>query len=326
MSPIRRVVVIGCGLIGTSVACALRRAGVRVELADHDPWALAQAARMGAGTALRAGAGPADVVVIATPPSSVAAVLREAQARGLGRVYTDVASAKTRILAEVERSGCDLSCYVPGHPMAGREVSGPGAARAGLFEGRTWALCPHPALSPGALRTVTALATACGAEVRLLAPDAHDRAAAAVSHLPLVLSAALAARFATGDQDGPADPAPGTASGMETGTETGTGTGTGTGYEVERDAGGLSLAAGALRDVTRVAGSPAGMWRDILAHNATPVADLLDELTRDLSRVAAALRAADDGPVAEVLARGNEGHARIVRALSRTREAERAAS
>ncbi|MER6508879.1 prephenate dehydrogenase/arogenate dehydrogenase family protein [Nonomuraea sp. NPDC001636] len=314
MSPIRRVVVIGCGLIGTSVACALRRAGVRVELADHDPWALAQAARMGAGTALRAGAGPADVVVIATPPSSVAAVLREAQDRGLGRVYTDVASAKTRILAEVERGGCDLSCYVPGHPMAGREVSGPGAARAGLFEGRTWALCPHPALSPRALRTVTALATACGAEVRLLAPDAHDRAAAAVSHLPLVLSAALAARFATGAQAAPAEPAPGTAPG------------TAPGCGVDRDADGLSLAAGALRDVTRVAGSPAGMWRDILAHNATPVADLLDELTRDLSRVAAALRAADDGPVAEVLARGNEGHARIVRALSRTRETERAAS
>ncbi|MFI7465889.1 prephenate dehydrogenase/arogenate dehydrogenase family protein [Nonomuraea sp. NPDC049646] len=312
MSPIRRVVVIGCGLIGTSVACALRRAGVRVELADHDPWALAQAARMGAGTALRAGAGPADVVVIATPPSSVAAVLREAQARGLGRVYTDVASAKTRILAEAGRGGCDLSCYVPGHPMAGREVSGPGAARAGLFEGRTWALCPHPALSPRALGTVAALATACGAEVRLLAPDVHDRAAAAVSHLPLVLSAALAARFATADQDGPAGPA------QDTDAHAG---GDGDG-----DAGGLSLAAGALRDVTRVAGSPAGMWRDILAHNATPVADLLDELTRDLSRVAAALRAADDGPVAEVLARGNEGHARIVRALSRTREAERAAS
>lgn len=312
MSPIRRVVVIGCGLIGTSVACALRRAGVRVELADHDPWALAQAARMGAGTALRAGAGPADVVVIATPPSSVAAVLREAQDRGLGRVYTDVASAKTRILAEVERGGCDLSCYVPGHPMAGREVSGPGAARAGLFEGRTWALCPHPALSPRALRTVTALATACGAEVRLLTPDAHDRAAAAVSHLPLVLSAALAARFATGAQAAPAEPA------QRAGTAPGCG--------VDRDADGLSLAAGALRDVTRVAGSPAGMWRDILAHNATPVADLLDELTRDLSRVAAALRAADDGPVAEVLARGNEGHARIVRALSRTRETERAAS
>ncbi|RSN05676.1 prephenate dehydrogenase [Nonomuraea sp. WAC 01424] len=297
MSPIRRVVVIGCGLIGTSVACALRRAGVRVELADHDPWALAQAARMGAGTALRAGDGPADVVVIATPPSSVAAVLREAQARGLGTVYTDVASAKTRVLAEAERIGCDLTGYVPGHPMAGREISGPGAARAGLFEGRTWALCPHPALSPRALRTVSALASACGAEVTLLAPDAHDRAAAAVSHVPLVLSAALAARFAAQGPDG--DPG---------------------------EMGALPLAAGALRDVTRVAGSPAGMWRDILAHNAGPVADLLEAMTRDLGRVAAALRAADDGPVAEVLARGNEGHARIVRALSRTREPERAAS
>ncbi|MEV4393092.1 prephenate dehydrogenase/arogenate dehydrogenase family protein [Nonomuraea sp. NPDC049607] len=324
MSPIRRVVVIGCGLIGTSVACALRRAGVRVELADHDPWALAQAARMGAGTALRTGAGPADVVVIATPPSSVAAVLREAQDRELGTVYTDVASAKTRILAEAERNGCDLARYVPGHPMAGREVSGPGAARAGLFEGRTWALCPHPALSPRALRTAAALATACGAEVTLLAPDAHDRAVAAVSHVPLVLSAALAARFATGDLDGPADPIPG---GDVDGLA-----GAAMGGDVDglADAApggdGLALAAGALRDVTRVAGSPAGMWRDILAHNAAPVADLLDAMGRDLGRVAAALRAADDGPVADVLARGNEGHARIVRALSRTREPQRAAS
>ncbi|NUP62560.1 MAG: prephenate dehydrogenase [Nonomuraea sp.] len=288
MSPIRRVVVIGCGLIGTSVACALRRAGVRVELADHDPWALAQAVRMGGGTALRAGEGPADVVVVATPPSSVAAVLRDAQDRGLGAVYTDVASAKGRVLAEAAGNGCDLSTYVPGHPMAGREVSGPGAARAGLFEGRTWALCPHPALSPRALRTVSALAAACGAEVRLLPPDDHDRAAAAVSHVPHVLAAALAARFAQGD--------------------------------------GVALAAGSLRDVTRVAGSPPGMWRDILAHNAGPVADLLEEVTRDLERITAALRAADDGPVAEVLARGNEGRAHIVRALSRAPERERAAS
>lgn len=288
MSPIRRVVVIGCGLIGTSVACALRRAGVRVELADHDPWALAQAVRVSGGATVRAADGPADVVVVATPPSSVAAVLRDAQARGLGVVYTDVASAKGSVLAEAARLGCDLSCFVPGHPMAGREVSGPGAARAGLFEGRTWALCPHPALSPRALRTVSALAAACGAEVTLLAPEAHDRAAAAVSHVPHVLSAALAARFAEGE--------------------------------------GVALAAGALRDVTRVAGSPAGMWRDILAHNAGPVADLLEEVTRDLERITAALRAADDGPVAEVLARGNEGRAHIVRALSGTPGRERAAS
>lgn len=286
---IRRVVVIGCGLIGTSVALALRRAGVRVALADRDPRSLAQAVRMGAGTALRPGGGPADVVVIATPPSAVAAVLRDAQERRLGTVYTDVASAKARILAEARRIGCDLSGYVPGHPMAGRELPGPRAARADLFDGRAWVVCPHPELSPRALRVTAALARVCGAEVTSLPPDAHDRAAAAVSHLPHVLSATLASRFA------------------------------------DADAAALPLAGRGLWDVTRVAGGPAEMWRDILDHNAEPVAALLEAVARDLNRVAHALRSADRSPgdaATDVLTRGNIGRGRIVRAFAR-RDAQR---
>ncbi|MBG0829130.1 prephenate dehydrogenase [Planomonospora sp. ID67723] len=274
---IRRVSVIGCGLIGTSVALALRRTGVRVALSDHDPHSLLEAVRAGAGVALSPRTPPADVVVIATPPSTVAGMLREAQSRGLGTVYTDVASTKARILADAELAGCDLTSYVPGHPMAGRELSGPGAALADLFTGRPWALCPHPAASPRAVRTVTDLVTACGAEPVLLAPDAHDRTAAAVSHAPHVVSAALAARFA----------------------------------DAGRSA--LSLAGRGLWDVTRVAGSPPGLWRDILAQNAEPVAEMLEAVARDLADVASALRApsAGSGIVADLLDRGNRGRALI---------------
>src|SRR5690606_21894216 len=141
----RRVLVIGCGLIGTSVGLALRRAGVHVALADHDPRALLRALRMGAGVRFVPGGGAVDVVVVATPPSTVVPVLVEAQRRGLGAVYTDVASAKGRILDEAERAGCDLASFVPGHPLAGRELSGAGAGRADLFVGRAWVLWPHPA-------------------------------------------------------------------------------------------------------------------------------------------------------------------------------------
>ncbi|MCF6469943.1 prephenate dehydrogenase/arogenate dehydrogenase family protein [Nonomuraea sp. MG754425] len=280
---IRRAVVIGCGLIGTSVALALRREGVRVALDDHDPRALAQAVSMGAGVALRRRARRADVVVIATPPSAVVSVLREAQSRGLGAVYTDVASAKARILAEAGPAGCDLTSYVPGHPMAGREVSGPAAARAGLFEGRTWAVCPHPDLSPHALRVACVLAAACGAEVTLLAPDAHDQVTAAVSHVPLVLSAALAGRFARAEPQA------------------------------------LALAGTGLQDMTRIAASPVDMWRDILEHNAGSVASLLEDVASDLAQAVAALRAAGAPgrkAVAELLSQGNAGHARIVDACS----------
>ncbi|HEX4812647.1 MAG TPA: prephenate dehydrogenase [Nonomuraea sp.] len=280
---IRSVLVIGCGLIGTSVALALRSAGVCVTLADRDPRPLGQAVRMGAGAAWRDDAAPAQLVVIATPPSAVAAVLREAQERGLAAVYTDVASTKARILAEAERAGCDLTAYVPGHPMAGQEVSGPSAARADLFTGRAWALCPHPALSRHALSAVTMLVAACGARTALFAADVHDRYAAAVSHAPLVVSAALAASFA-----GP-------------------------------DTAALPLAGQGLRDVTRIVGSPPELWRDILEHNAEPVADRLEAVAGELARVAAALRSPGGSwVVSDLLTRGNQGRGDILRAFSGT--------
>jgi prephenate dehydrogenase len=275
---VRRVTVVGCGLIGTSVALALRPAGVEVFLHDRDMGALAEAEARGAGTRLRPGGPRVDVVVIATPPSAVAGVLRDAQLRDLGSVYTDVASTKANVVAEAEAMGCDLGSFVPGHPMAGRELSGPAAARADLFSGRQWALCPGPEVPPRHLDLVAELAVRCGGVPMVFGPEAHDRIAAAVSHAPHVVSSALAARFA------------------DAGRST------------------LSLVGRGLRGTTRIAAGPPDLWRDVLEQNAEQIAPVLEAVAADLAAAAQALRSS--GParsrvLTELLVRGNLGRANI---------------
>lgn len=273
-----RVTVVGTGVIGTSIALALRAAGVHVALSDRDKRSLAQAQLMGAGVALSPDDPPADVVVVATPPSTVVAVLREAQERGLGAVYTDVASTKARILADAELAGCDVTTYVPGHPMAGREISGPAAARADLFSGRPWALCPHPSTPAEPVRLVTDMITVCGGRPTVLPPDVHDRVVAEVSHAPHLVSAALAARFAAADETV------------------------------------LSLAGRGLRDTTRIANGAPVLWCDILEQNADEVAAVLEDVVRDLSEAARALRSTGrsrSGRLADLLTRGNRGRRHI---------------
>ena len=254
------VIVIGTGLIGTSVALALRPRGVTVWLADSDPAAARLAADIGAGTMLPGDVpagpppgGPVDVAVLAVPPQAVAPTLARAQAAGLARWYTDVASVKTLPVGQAQAAGCDMASYVPGHPLSGRERSGPAAARADLFLGRPWVICPSPPVPAAGLAAVGALARACGAEPAEVGAAEHDRWVALVSHAPHVLSAAMAARLADASD------------------------------------GALSLAGQGLRDVTRIAAGDTGLWTQILAANAAPVADVLAAVAADLAAVAEAL-------------------------------------
>jgi len=208
----------------------------------------------------------------------VDSVLKELQARDAGTVYTDVASTKARILAEAEQAGCDMATYVPGHPMAGRELSGPAAACADLFVNRPWALCPHPVTLPGAVRVVAHVVAICGGLPKVLPPEIHDRIVAQVSHVPHLVSAALAARFATPDENV------------------------------------LSLAGRGLRDTTRIASGAPTLWRDILEHNADQVATVLEDVVRDLAEAARALRSsgrAGISRVTDLLTRGNRGRRHI---------------
>lgn len=283
---IRRLAVVGTGLIGTSVALAARGAGVDVVLHDVDPQVARRAVDLGAGRTARTGWGEpaapgdvADLVLVACPPQLTAQVLLQAQALGLGTTYTDVASVKAQPQAAIEAGGGAAS-YVGGHPMAGRERSGPGAARGDLFLGRPWVLTPGAA-GPGHLERVRSLVALCGALPVVLDAAAHDQAVALVSHAPQVLSSLVAARLR--------DAAP---------------------VAVE-------LAGQGVRDVTRIAASDPALWTGILAANAGPVREVLVALRADLDRFVDALDALarDDGTarrtVGGLLADGVAGRARI---------------
>jgi prephenate dehydrogenase len=272
------VAVIGTGLIGTSIALALREHGSTVWLTDADPAAAQLAVDLGAGEPLPAGIrDPADVAVIAVPPAEVAATLAAAQARNLAHAYTDVASVKQLPVAQVRERCRDLASYVPGHPLAGREKHGPAAARADLFLGRTWALCPLPETADQAMRAVTAMVRTCGAVPVRTDPAAHDRWVALISHAPHLVAAAMAARL---------EDAPGEA---------------------------LDLAGQGLRDVTRIAAGDTALWTQILSANAAPVAEVLAAVAADLAEAARELAEDDnsDKAVAGLLDRGQAGVARI---------------
>jgi prephenate dehydrogenase len=273
-------VVIGTGLIGTSVALALRERDITVWLADADPAAARLAADLGAGQVLGSdgpAGGPVDIAVLAVPPPVVASELHAAQQRHIARCYTDVASVKQLPLALAREIGCDLTSYVPGHPLSGRERSGPAAARADLFLGRPWVICPLPENDAAGVALITGLAQACGAQPVEASVAEHDQWVALVSHVPHMVAAAMAARLTT---------APASA---------------------------LALAGQGLRDVTRIAAGDVGMWTQILTANAGPVSRVLSEVAADLIGAADALDRidkSDEHPIAlltGLLERGRAG-------------------
>jgi prephenate dehydrogenase len=273
-----KIAVIGTGLIGTSIALALRAHDATVWLADADPAAARLAADLGAGEPLpETLTEPADIAVIAVPPAAVAATLAQAQTRNLAHSYTDVASVKQLPVTQARNQGCDLTRYVPGHPLAGREKHGPAAARADLFLGRAWALCPLPETSEAAIQAVTELVRTCGAVPVRTDPAEHDGWVALISHAPHLVAAAMAARL---------EEAPGEA---------------------------LDLAGQGLRDVTRIAAGDTALWTQILSGNAAPVAEVLAAVAADLAEAARVLAEDDDSgkAVAALLDRGQAGVARI---------------
>jgi prephenate dehydrogenase len=258
------VLVVGCGLIGTSVALALR--GARdVTLHDTSSAVLSAALGRGAGRAWD-GREAADLVVVAVPPAVTAAVLSRLQQLDIGGMYTHVASVQSHVQAEVEMLNCDQSSVVGGHPLAGRETSGPSAARADLFGGRPWALCPSEGSSPQALAAVRRLVQDCGGVPVEVTAAEHDAAVARLSHLPQVVASALAGMLVVQEPGG---------------------------IDVEakpigpRTAG---LSGPGLADTTRLAASDAALWTEILRLNAPQVAPVVRALADELLHLHAALQ------------------------------------
>jgi prephenate dehydrogenase len=272
------VLVVGAGLLGTSIGLALRRGRIEVLLRDVNPQNVTIASGVGAGVdaATAGSAVEVQLVVVAVPPDHLGDEIRAAL-EGTRAVVTDVGSVKQAPLREVAgRVAPDLLArYVGSHPMAGSERSGPFAASSVLFDGRPWAVTPHPRAAEEAVELVTALATACGATPVRLTPEDHDEAVARTSHLPHLLAALTAGRLA----DAPASH--------------------------------LALSGQGVRDVTRIAAGDPGLWQQIIAGNAEAVAALLSDVRADLDELLAAVRDDSRVRVASLLRRGVAGTAAI---------------
>ncbi|MGN6251583.1 MAG: prephenate dehydrogenase [Marmoricola sp.] len=264
------VLVVGAGLLGTSVGLALRAQGVEVWLEDLNHEHVRTASGLGAGTVPPAGARP-RLVVVAVPPDHIAeAVVR---ALATGAVVTDVGSVKSGPLAAVGDRVADdvLARYVGSHPMAGSERSGPLAASATLFDGRPWAVTAHVHADPAAVDLVVELVERCGGRPVRLSPVEHDRAVARTSHLPHLLAVLAAAQLA----DAPPEQ--------------------------------LALSGQGVRDVTRVAAGDPDLYAQIIRGNSAVVLELLRDVRADLDLLLGALAEGAETSLAPLLDRGVAG-------------------
>jgi prephenate dehydrogenase len=269
------VLVVGTGLLGTSIGLALRAAGVEVYLKDANPEHVRTATSLGAGVPATPGIKP-ELVVIAVPPRFLAEQIVEAL-HSTSATVTDVGSVKTlplqRVRAEVAES--ELARYVGSHPMAGSERSGPLAASSLLFEGRPWAVTPHETSAATSVALVERLVAICQATAYTFTPEEHDQAVARTSHLPHVFAALVAGRLPEAPQ------------------------------------GHLVLSGQGVRDVTRIAAGDPALWQQILVANAPAVTALLAEVRADLKRFEAALNAGDLDELGTLLGQGVAGTAVI---------------
>jgi len=276
-----RALVVGTGLIGGSIALALRQRGWHVAGMDASEERVTDALASGvidaSGDDLEA-----EVVFVATPASVVADVVKSllgTPGRRTDAVITDVSGVKTAIV-----DGADHPWFIGGHPMAGSEQVGLRGADPDLFDGAVWVLTPTSQTDLAAFERLRGVVGELGADVLVLSPQDHDRLVAVVSHVPHLVAATLMNAAATG---------------------------------AEQDGALLRLAAGGFRDMTRVAAGHPGIWPDICSENAGPIVDALDVLVAELTamrdRVADHDRAALLGVLQRASAARRNLPARIVR-------------
>ncbi len=260
-----RVALIGVGLIGASLALAMRRDGLagRIDGCVRSQASRAYCLENGIVDAMHdtpgAAAADADLVVLCTPIGAYAA-LAEALAPHLkpGAILTDVGSVKQAVIRDVGPLVPEGVHFIPGHPVAGTERSGPQAGFPELFEGRWCILTPPPGTDADAVERLAEMWRRCGSMVEIMEPRHHDEVVAVTSHLPHLIAYTIV----------------GTASDIEQGTLS----------EVAK------FSAGGFRDFTRIAGSNPIMWRDIFLNNRDAVLEMLQRFTEDLTALQRAIR------------------------------------
>jgi cyclohexadieny/prephenate dehydrogenase len=267
-APVKRLAVIGCGLIGSSVARAARAKGAAdgIVICDINEAVRARVVELGMADQVVAdpaeAARGADLVILAVPPAAIG-LAAMAVAPGLepGAILSDVGSVKGAVGEAMAAAAPPGVAVIPGHPIAGTEQSGPDAGFASLFENRWTILCPRPSddpAYPAAVEKLSAFWRALGAQVELMDDRHHDLVLAVTSHLPHLIAYNIV----------------GTADDLEGVTQ----------GEV------MKFSAGGFRDFTRIAASDPVMWRDVFILNKDAVLEILGRFTEDLHALSRAIR------------------------------------
>ncbi len=278
----KRLVIIGIGLIGSSIARGVREfggiAGTLV-ICDANPTALERARALSLGDAYEANAAAAvreaDAVILCAPVGAYTGIMALIGPNLMpGAILSDVGSTKQSVLRDVLPLLPANVSFVPAHPIAGTEFSGPDAGQAGLFQGRWCLLTPPPETDETAIVKIEALWHRLGAQTARMDAPHHDRVCAIVSHLPHLIAFTIC-----GTADDLAD---------ETRQEV------------------LQFAASGFRDFTRIAASDPVMWRDIFLNNREALLEMLARFSEDAQAMARAVRWGDTGYIEDKINRSRK--------------------
>ncbi|MGO7542700.1 prephenate/arogenate dehydrogenase family protein [Rhizobium ruizarguesonis] len=284
-----RIALIGIGLIGSSLACDIRRLGLAKEIvvATRSPDTLKRAEELGLGdrytTSSQDAVKDADLVIVSVPVGASESVAKEIS-RSLkpGAIVTDVGSTKASVIAQMlPHMPADVH-FIPGHPLAGTEKSGPDAGFPGLFEGRWCIFTPVADTDETALKRLRSFWEALGSKVDEMDAEHHDKVLAIVSHLPHIIAYNIV----------------GTADDLETVTES----------EV------IKYSASGFRDFTRLAASDPTMWRDVCLHNRDAILEMLARFSEDLAYLQRAIRWGEGDKIFELFTRTRAIRRSIVQA------------
>ena len=273
-----RIALVGIGLIGSSLAHVVRRRRLASHLAitTRSEATLERAKALGLGDSYFAAASDAvrsaDLVVVSVPVGASGAVAAEiAPSLMQGAILTDVGSTKRTVIDQMRPHVPEGVHFIPGHPVAGTEKSGPDAGFAELFDNRWCILTPPDGTDAAALERLSEFWRRCGSNVDTMDADHHDMVLAIVSHLPHIIAYNIV----------------GTADDLETVTKS----------EV------IKYSASGFRDFTRLAASDPTMWRDVCLHNKDAILEMLARFSEDLSSLQRAIRWGDGDKLFELFTR-----------------------
>jgi cyclohexadieny/prephenate dehydrogenase len=284
-----RVALIGIGLIGSSLAHAIRKHRLATTVAGYARSAAtrAKAAELNLVDEVRDSAidvvRGADLIILCSPVGTYGALAREiAPALAPGAILTDVGSVKGAVVRDVLPHVPENVHFVPGHPIAGTEQSGPESGFAELFVNRWCILTPLPNTDPAAVDRLTRFWRACGSNVETMTADHHDLVLAITSHLPHLIAYNIVS----------------TAADLEEVTNS----------EV------IKYSAGGFRDFTRIAASDPIMWRDVFLNNREAVLEMLGRFSEDLSVLQRAIRWGDGDTLVNIFTRSRQIRRSIIAA------------